>query len=82
MINDMTDAPKNTEHERRWLGREAAATYLGCTSRTIDRLAQDGLITRYKVGVLARFDAREIDAMVMSGADSTRAVSAGATRVE
>ena len=52
---------------RRWLSRESAATYLDCVTSTIDRLADGGRLTRYKVGGLSRFDAREIDALVLDG---------------
>lgn len=61
----MTEDP---EPERKWLGREAAAAYLGCSPATLDRLARSGRLPRYKVGHLARFDAAEIDALVRASA--------------
>lgn len=70
----MTDAP---EPERRWLSAATAAAYLDCSLRTIERLAASGVITRHKVGGLTRFDARQIDSLVLSGASRS-----GATRVE
>lgn len=70
----MSDAP---EPERRWLSAATAATYLDCSTRTIERLRVAGVITGHKVGGLTRFDARQIDSLVLSGAPR-----AGATRVE
>jgi hypothetical protein len=68
----MTDEP---ELERRWLGRAAAAAYLDCAESTVDRLVLAGHLTRYKVGGMSRYDARQIDTLVLSGA-----ANAGATR--
>lgn len=70
----MSDAP---EPERRWLSAASAAVYLDCSLRTIERLRAANVITGHKVGGLTRFDAREIDALVLSGAPRT-----GATRDE
>lgn len=64
----MSDTP---EPERRWAGRIAAAAYLGVHPSSLDRLADAGRITRYKVGHLARFDLAEIDRMVLAGAQPT-----------
>lgn len=61
----MADVP---EIEPRWLSAPSAAKYLDCSERTIERLAAGGIITRHKVGGLTRFDARQIDALVLSGA--------------
>lgn len=49
-----------------WLTRKEAAEHMRVNVRTIDRWADDGLLTEYKVGGLqsTRFKRADLDAMV------------------
>jgi hypothetical protein len=55
--------------EARLLGREAAATYMDMTTRSIDRLVGKGLLRPIKIPGLRRvmFDRADLDALIDAG---------------
>lgn len=58
-----------------WMTRQEAADYLRTTTKTIDRNAAKGLLTRYYLGGSQnqpRFKCEELDALMSPEADPTR----------
>jgi hypothetical protein len=55
--------------EARLIGREAAATYLDMTTRSLDRLVGKGLLRPIKIPGLRRvmFDRADLDALIDAG---------------
>ena len=45
----------------RWLTRKEAATYLRVGQSTLTRLIAEGIVTRYQIGGMPRFDREQID---------------------
>jgi hypothetical protein len=61
------DLPSAAEQrESRLMGREAAATYLDMTTRSLDRLVDRGIITPVRIAGLRRtwFDKLDLDALI------------------
>ena len=56
----------DSQVESRLMGREAAATYLNITTRSLDRLVGRGIITPVKIAGLRRiwFDRADLDALI------------------
>lgn len=76
MSKDNTVAEVTEDVEPFLITREAAGELAGVGPRTVDRWANENLVTRYKVGGLqwVRFDSREVAAMrrpVAEGAGTT-----------
>jgi hypothetical protein len=66
----------------RWADEHAAADYLSVTTRTIQRYAADGLITRGGIGGIARYDLNELDAILRGDrTDPTEAVADALAKV-
>lgn len=55
----------------RWMGRAAAAAYLGVGPSTVDRLVKDGKIHKYSArGMPPRYDRHELDRYVTESGHS------------
>jgi hypothetical protein len=68
----MAFASVKDQPEARLLGREAAATYLDMTTRSLDRLVAKGLLRPVKIDGLRRvmFDRADLDHLIDGGKEA------------
>ena len=66
-----TEGRPTVDSVTKWLTKDEAADHLRVKPRTIDRWAEQGKITKYKVGDLqsVRFDRDELDRLIKPAAD-------------
>jgi excisionase family DNA binding protein len=49
------------QDRQKWLSRQQAADYLGCSRATMDRLATSGRIPRQRINSRPKFDVEDLD---------------------
>jgi hypothetical protein len=67
------ETTEQPQPRRRWATRAQAAAHISVHPSTIDRLATDGRLTRYKMaeGSVARYDLDELDALLKPSGEPT-----------
>jgi excisionase family DNA binding protein len=59
-------APANNASLQPLLDKKAAAAFLGCGLRTLDKMVSDGILTAIKFNWLVKFDPADLKAFVES----------------